>query len=131
MQTNTRKTLLKKALLVSAAVVIAGVGVAYVSVSLWIGSDVKKTAREALRQHKGDRVEALIAYAQSSEHSLRERNRAVWALGQLGDRRALATLTNLRTGRPCDHDSELCQRELAKAIELVEGDLNVTALVWR
>lgn len=70
----------------------------------------------------GDDVEALIRYVQSEQHSLGERNRAVWALGQLRDPRALPVLEAAFTGEPCDHARFLCQRELEKAIELCHGE---------
>jgi hypothetical protein len=46
-----------------------------------------------------------------------ERNRAVWALGQMRERRALAVLANYRTHRKCDHDREICQYEIEKALK--------------
>jgi hypothetical protein len=98
---------------------------------LKIGSSVRTVAEEAMAQHAGDRVEALMAFVQSEDHTLQRRNRAVWALGQLGDPRALKLLESLRTGRPCDHHSELCQRELHKAIALCRGGTNVSAWIWR
>ena len=49
---------------------------------------MKDISARATQEYSGDRVEALIAYLQSEEHSLRNRNRAVWALGQIGDDRA-------------------------------------------
>jgi hypothetical protein len=72
-----------------------------------------------------------MRYVEDTSHSLRERNRAVCALGQIGDRRALPVLQKHYSGKPCDHGSALCQRELGKAIELVEGGVNATALVWK
>jgi hypothetical protein len=70
----------------------------------------------------GDDVSALIAYVQSDRHSLRERNHAVWSLGQLRDSRALPVLEAAFTGEPCHHDVALCQRELKKAIALCRGE---------
>jgi hypothetical protein len=55
----------------------------------------------------------------------------VWALGHLGDARALPVLESHYTGGPCDHSRLLCQRELEKAIRLSRGGLNLPALVWR
>jgi len=69
----------------------------------------------------GDDVGALIAYMNSPEHSLQERNHAVWTLGRLRDTRALPALRAFYTGEPCDHDRDLCQYELNKAIRLCGG----------
>ena len=104
---------------------------AFVFISLRIGADVRAASAMAMQHHQGGRVEALIQYVEDTNHSFRERNRAVWALGQLGDQRALTVLQKYYSGKPCDHGSALCQRELGKAIELVEGGVNVTAFVWR
>ena len=70
--------------------------------------------------HPGDDVAALMAYVQSESHSLRDRNYAVWALGQARDARALPVLERYQTGQPCDHDRCLCQGEIAKAIKLCQ-----------
>ncbi len=57
-----------------------------------IGSGVHAASEAALLERPGDRALALMAYIESPKHTLRERNRAVWALGQLGDARALPVL---------------------------------------
>ena len=103
-----------------------GLGVAaiiggFVVISLSIGLGVKAISSTAMNQHTGDRVEALIAHVKCETCSLGERNRAVWALGQLGDERALPVLDRYFTGKPCDHSRGLCQRELKNAIKLLEG----------
>ena len=104
---------------------------AFLTVSWQIGSDVHATGTLAIREYGGNRVNALIAYADSPAHGLRDRNRAVWALGHIGDPRALPFLEKHHTGKPCDHDRVLCQRELDKAIRLCRGGINLPALVWR
>ena len=71
---------------------------------------------QAAHPHAGDDVAALMAYVEDASHSLAERNHAVWALGRLGDARALPILEKQYTGGDCDHSAELCQRELGKAI---------------
>jgi hypothetical protein len=57
-------------------------------------------------------------------------NQDIWALGQIGDNRALPTLKRLHTGNKCDHDVDLCQYELEKAIDQVESGINITRPVW-
>lgn len=113
--------------------VLAGVFViaAFSAVSWTIGSGVRAASGVAQRAYGGDQVSALMALAQSPMQTLRDRNRAVWALGQLGDARALTVLERHYTGKPCEHDRELCQQELEKAIRLCRGGLNVPALLWR
>jgi hypothetical protein len=96
-----------------------------------IRSSVKSISTEATQEYAGDRIEALMTYVNSENHSLRERNRAVWALGQIGDERALPVLERFNTGQPCNHDTSLCQRELGKAVKLCKGGLNLTAWLPR
>jgi hypothetical protein len=91
---------------------------------LWLsiqsGLDKWCTVAQQSHPHPGDDVAALMAYVQSESHSLRDRNYAVWALGQARDARALPLLERYYTGQPCDHSRYLCQGELAKAIKLCQ-----------
>ena len=79
------------------------------------------TAMEAHPESR-DPVAALMTFVQSDSHSLKERNSAVWALGQARDRRALPILHMYYTGAACDHSRKLCQYELKKAIKLCSGE---------
>ena len=126
-----RKTNWKKRITVSLVAAVGFLVVAYFAISLVIGSGVRSVSAAALGEQPGDRVAAIMAYADASTHSLKDRNRAVWALGQLGDPRALAVLEKYYTGQPCDHARALCQHELKKAIKLCRGGTNLSAFVWR
>ncbi len=86
-----------------------------VGVLLWVHHCAAETATRAQAVHGGDRVEALMAFAASEEHPLQARNRAVWALGRLGDARARPLLDALYTGAECDHARFVCQYEIEKA----------------
>ena len=77
---------------------------------------------QAAHPHPGDAVAALLDYVQSDSHTLRERNLAVWALGQARDSRALPIIERYFSGEKCDHDSKLCQSELNKAIMLCKSE---------
>lgn len=105
--------------------------VAFVAVSWAVGSGVRAARDAAVEVHAGDQVVALVAFVETPTHSLQERNRAIWALGQLGDSRALPVLEKHFTGGPCDHQRALCQLELGKALKLCRGGTNLPALVWR
>jgi hypothetical protein len=105
--------------------------VAYVATSWLIGSAVRAVTAAAQGEHPGDRIAALMAYADSPARSFHDRNKAVWALGQIGNPRALPLLERHYTGKPCDHERSLCQYELKKAIRLCRGATNLSALVWR
>lgn len=118
---------LKRGLTALVALPIVG----FLAVSWVVGSDVRAARDAALEVHAGDQIVALMAFVETPTHSLQERNRAIWALGQLGDSRALPFLEEHFTGGPCDHDRALCQRELGKALALCRGGTNIPALVWR
>ena len=128
---NCRLVAAKKVLGYGALCLFAFLFIAFVMVCWSIRSSVKEISAEAVSQYPGDRIEALMTYVGSENHSLRQRNRAVWALGQIGDERALRVLEKWYTGLPCDHDKSLCQRELSKAIKACNGAFNATAWLPR
>ena len=113
---------------------LAAVGmlfIAYTVVSLLIGQQVRSAIAAAQAHQGGEPVAALLAVVRSSEASVDERNRAIWALGQMGANEAIPELRALVTGEECDHQRAVCQRELRKAIALCSGGTNVGAVVWR
>ena len=91
----------------------------------------------ATQKYPGDKVEALIMLVESKEngyraHRYRAKNHALWALGQLGDKRALPSLKKLVTGEPCDHETNLCQGEIKEAIHKLETNgFNLPKFLWR
>jgi HEAT repeat protein len=104
------------AILVVALVLVAGF--AGIQWSIHIG--VRNASDLAVRAYPaGDRVMALVAFVESEDQPMAARNRAVWALGQLRDPRALPVLERHYTGSECDHARGLCQHELKKAIDLL------------
>lgn len=99
-----------------------------------IGYGVKDTCQDAKEQYSGDCVEALTQYLDDDSNSFRTRNSAVWALGQLGDDRALPTLQKHYThfdGERADRTNELSQLELERAIGYMDGSPNITTFFWR
>lgn len=100
----------------------------------WIGYEVKDLCYEAKGQYGGDCVESLQAQLNDEKQGFGARNSAIWALGQLGDTRALATLESYYTGIIPDREPlnvTISQYELKKAIKLSSGANNVAALFWR
>jgi len=80
-----------------------------------------QTAQQA-HPHPGDDVAALVDFMNSAEHSLHDRNhKAIWTLGRLRDSKTLPALESVYTGESCDHEKELCQYELEKAIKQCGG----------
>jgi hypothetical protein len=113
---------------------MAGIGLlllAYGGVCLVIGAGVGDVLKTARRGFPGNGMAALVAMVNSSSTPLKDRNKAVWALGQLGDPQALAPLEGLVTGSPCDHAATICQYELRKAIRQCRGGVNLTRWIWR
>lgn len=104
--------------LVLAGLVLYG---AFVGLAWWVQAGAHETGARAMKEFRGDEVEALIALIQSNTRTLSERNRAVYALGQIGDNRALPALEKFYTGGECDHSRFLCQKELKKAIDRCSG----------
>ncbi len=86
------------------------------------GLDENIAMAQSAHPHPNDDVAALIEYAESDEHGIKDRNHAVWALGQLRADRALSVLEKLYTGDECDHAGALCQYELAKAIDMCKNN---------
>lgn len=118
-----------------AAAVGAGVLLlVFVITCSWIGFEVKNVCREAKRQYGGDCVEGLISQLEDERRGYGDRNDAIWALGQLGDKRALLILNKYYTGEIPErepYDGGISQYELKKAVNLAGGGTNVSATFWR
>ena len=102
-----------------AAALVLALGFGAIEWSIYSG--IRDAKAMAVRAYPGDGERALIAFVELEEQELSARNRAVWALGQLRDRRALPVLERYYTGQPCDHARRLCQHELKKAIDLIRS----------
>ncbi len=99
-----------------------------------IGYGVKEKCQIAQSKYQGDCVEALTLYLDDNANDTRTRNSAIWALGQLGDNRALTTLQKYYSGynkERCNLSRELSQLMLKRAINLASGGFNITAPFWR
>lgn len=101
---------------------------------VWIGFEVKQQCFTAKQEYGGDCVEALAAVLRDESKPYGQRNSAIWALGQLGDNRALPGLETYYTGNiPAREpwNGVMSQYELKKAINLARGGTNIGAWVWR
>jgi len=102
--------------------------------SVWIGYEAKSLCQNAIWQYGGDCVEALIDELHDDHQGFRTRNHAIWALGQLGDDRAVPALKRYYTGNIPSReplDEMISQYELKKALNLASGGPNSTAIIWR
>jgi hypothetical protein len=104
---------------------------AFFFISKSIGEGVNEFSQTARSMFPGERSEALVALVDCESCSLRDRNHAVWALGQLAERRALPVLQKYYTGTNCDHERYICQKELKKALNLAARGYNPSAFLWR
>jgi hypothetical protein len=66
-----------------------------------IGSSLRLFSRNAQSRFPGNRSEALISLVKCQSCDRRDRNRAVWALGQLDDQRAIPVLESCSGANPC------------------------------
>jgi hypothetical protein len=94
---------------------------ALVGLQQYIAWEARWTGDRARAQFGGDRVTALARVVDCEARGLRQRDRAVWALGELKDERALPVLRSYYRGGKCDHARELCQYELDKAMRKISG----------
>jgi hypothetical protein len=121
-------------LIVLVAAAIVGVGAFAFSLrQIFVG--VRGICEIATTLYGGDRVEALIALIESENASFKEKNRAIWALGQIGDRRALPLLHRLDTDevqpKPYDPDRSIVQYSVEKAIRQIENSFILTRWMYR
>ncbi len=124
---------LKGYLLKGTGVALLSAAVSIVLLSLSIELGFRSICETTTQKHPGDRTHALLACVESSEDSWRAKNQALWALGHLGDRSALPPLRKHLTGKPCDHENDLCcQGELREAIQKLEANqFDLPAFLWR
>jgi hypothetical protein len=124
----------QKILLLTALLGIGAFALFFLATCLYIGAQVDHRCQTAMRQYPGDCTEALIAQLNDAGQAYGERNSAIWALGQLGDGRALPVLQGYYTGNIPDREpwnGTISQYELKKAIRLTRGGVNLGAWVWR
>ena len=99
-----------------------------------IYKDAKTACLKAQNEYKEGCVGSLIKYIQSDGNKFGARNSAIWALGQLADKKALPFLYELEKSLPeqekCSYENSLCKYEVQKAIRWCEKG-NVTSWMYR
>lgn len=128
------KKISKKIIVYIAVIIILFFILMFLTSAILIGSSVREECKIAQEKYGGECVEALIKLVDDSSTQY-GKNRAVWALGQLGDERGLPILEKYYTGesdfKGGKWDEGISQYELSKAIKLLKGGLNISAFVWR
>ena len=135
MNSTKKRSKLKRIMIYLITIGFSVLIVLYGIVCRIIFSDVKEICTKAAREFEGDAVEVNVQLLQSDNHGYTEKNDAVWALGQIGDIRALPTLDKLYTGNPCEKpcrkDNKICQYQLETAIKSCRGGFSVTKWMYR
>ena len=131
------KPRLRRVLLWGVPIMLVVCAIAILLVSLAIELGVKNVCAAAMREYPGDKVDALMKSVDADTYGYNARlysanNKAFWALGQLGDPRAVPFLRTLLTGEECDHETNLCQGEIQEAMQKLEGNkFNLPKVLWR
>jgi hypothetical protein len=110
-------------------------GIFFITTAKIIGRNVKLTCYQAQQKYGLGCVVSLMDLVNSPLETFVDRNVAIWALGQMGDQRAINLLKSYYHG----HNSkvseslvtDISQYELYKAIKLLNGGWNLSAWVWR
>lgn len=110
----------------------------FVITCVWIGNEISTVCHRAIEDYptsgKVDCTDSLIKLLRDEKRDFHSRNDAIWALGELGERRALPVLQSFYTGKiPAREplNKTISQYELRKAINLTKGGLNISAFIWR
>lgn len=99
----------------------------------WIRHDVKTQCENVKKEYGKDCVESLILTLKDEQKSYKDRNSAIWALGQLADKRALSVLKSYYTGNIPQREplhKTISQYELKKAIRWCEEG-NITSWMYK
>jgi hypothetical protein len=100
-------------LLIIVVILLAAFG----GISYVVHKEIETMCDKAQQKYPGDKVEALIKYFNSESFNYQERQRIVWTLGELRDKRALPTLEGLLRNERYD------QYEVEKAIKKITGEI--------
>lgn len=102
--------------------------------SIIIGLEVKENCKKATNIYQKGCNTSLILLLNDKNRSFKDRNSAIWALGQLGRKESLPELVKYYNGNISPRESlfdNISQYELKKAINLTSGGTNITAIWWR
>jgi hypothetical protein len=101
-------------------------------ISFIINSSVHKNCLKAQNKYGGTCLSALITVVKDKDNSFREKNTAIWTLGRLRQKEAIATLKSLYTGiipsrEP--YDNGISQYEIKKALWLIDRNTNLSPVI--
>lgn len=94
-----------------------------------VENQVQETCKMAISVYPGDKIQALINVIKNENTCTKDKPRALWALGQLGDRKALSYLLDNFDGI---EETDICIYEAQFAIEKIKNEtFNLPAFLWR
>jgi HEAT repeat protein len=94
--------------------------------------EVRNVCTRAISEYSKDCIDSLVLTLESEDKSFKEKNDAIWVLGQLADERALPALVKLQTGEVPEReplDEVISQYEIRKAIHWI-NDGNATSWMY-
>jgi hypothetical protein len=102
----------------------------------WIGFEIKNVCHEAKNTYINEQScnQVLIRMLDDNQQSYKNRNDAIWALGQIGNPDSLPVLQKYYTGIIPNREplnKTISQYELKKAINLAKGGTNISAFIWK
>ena len=113
---------------------IAFIILGFLVTSTWIGLTVRENCLWAESKYKSDCVESLIETVADEDNSFKQRNDAIWALGQIGDERAKESLLEYMPKTIPDrepYNEVISGYEIQKAVNLIESGFNPTKFIWK
>jgi hypothetical protein len=94
-----------------------------------VESQVQETCKMAVSVYPGDNIQALINVIKNENTCTRDKSKALWALGQLGDKKALPYLIENFNGI---EETDICIYEAQFAIEKIKNEsFNLPGFLWR
>lgn len=104
-------------------------------ISFIINSSVHKNCLKALNKYGGTCLTALITTVKDKDNnSFRERNTAIWTLGRLRQKEAVATLKSFYTGiipSKEPYDNSISQYEIKKALWLIDRNTDLSPVIQK
>lgn len=97
---------------------------AFAYIGFVINKEIKDRCIFSQSKYSGDCVTALSSFLDDQNNNFGDRNSAIWALGQIGDKKALPVLEKYYTGNIPNREpwnGVVSQYELKKAINSVNG----------
>ena len=125
---------LRRFVIFTSSIVFSFIIILYGIICWTIFADVKGICNHAKEEFNGDVITSLTKLLNSDKYGYKDKNDAIWAMGQIGDPKALPVLESFYTGKPCERpcslNKSICQRELKKAIQACNGAFSATKWMY-